>query len=237
MKRFTAGIIIFTTILSASGAFLSCSNGNGNSDGNQIDSTKLILEMEEKIKAEPMFELETSLGTMTIKLYEKTPKHRDNFSKLVKEKYFDGMRFHRVIDGFMIQAGDPNSKDTSMIDQWGYGGPQYTVPAEFVDEYHHKKGAIAAARKGDLANPMKASSGSQFYIVQSESGCSHLDGQYTVFGEVIDGLEIIDRIAAAPTDRMDRPYQDIMITAIRAIGPSCSLADSPITEADTTSEN
>ena len=182
------------------------------------DSTKLALEMERRLREEPEFEFVTSHGKMTIRLYGKTPLHRDNFAKLAAEGYYDGMRFHRVIEGFMIQGGDPYSRDTSMINSWGTGGPDYTIPAEFVSDYRHKKGAIAAARKGDMANPKKASSGSQFYIVQDEEGCSHLDGQYTVFGEVIDGLEVIDRIAAVATDRYDRPYEDVMIVSVKRIG-------------------
>jgi cyclophilin family peptidyl-prolyl cis-trans isomerase len=101
-----------------------------------------------------------------------------------------------------------------MINKWGTGGPEYTVPAEFVAEYHHKKGALAAARKGDLANPKKASSGSQFYIVHSPENCVHLDGQYSIFGEVVSGLEIIDKIATVDTDRYDRPYEDVIINAV-----------------------
>lgn len=104
------------------------------------------------------------------------------------------------------------------MSSWGMGGPGYTVPAEFVSEYRHKKGAIAAARKGDMANPRKASSGSQFYIVQDEMTCAQLDGSYTVYGEVYEGLEVIDRIAAVDTDRMDRPYEDVMIVSVRQIG-------------------
>ena len=142
--------------------------------------------METKMIQEPEFDIVTTHGTMRVKLYSKTPKHRDNFVKLVKENYYDGVRFHRVIEGFMIQTGDPYSRDTSMINRWGQGGPDYTVPAEFVNEYWHKKGALAAARKGDMANPTKASSGSQFYIVHDENACLHLDGQYSIFGEVID---------------------------------------------------
>jgi cyclophilin family peptidyl-prolyl cis-trans isomerase len=117
----------------------------------------------------------------------------------------------------MIQTGDPFSRDTALIDRWGMGGPDYTVPAEFVNEYWHKKGALAAARKGDMANPTKASSGSQFYIVHDENACLHLDGQYSIFGEVTEGLEVIDRIAAAPTDRYDRPYEDVIIETIRPV--------------------
>ncbi len=174
--------------------------------------------MERRLREEPEFEVVTSHGTMKLRLYSKTPKHRDNFVKLVADKYYDGMRFHRVIEGFMIQGGDPYSRDTAMIDRWGTGGPEYTVPAEFVEEYHHKKGAVAAARKGDMANPRKASSGSQFYIVQDEYGCSHLDGQYTVFGEIYEGLDVIDRIATVATDRYDRPYEDVMIVSVRKLG-------------------
>ena len=199
-------------------SFNSCSCNRGTKEVELDDSTKLALEMERKLREEPEFEMVTSHGTMKIRLYAGTPQHRENFVKLVKENYYDGMRFHRVIEGFMIQGGDPFSRDTSMVNSWGTGGPNYTIPAEFVSEYHHKKGAIAAARKGDMANPKKASSGSQFYIVQDEYGCSHLDGQYTIFGEVFEGLEVIDRIAAVATDRYDRPYEDVMIVSVKQIG-------------------
>ncbi len=177
-------------------------------------SAETQTEMENTQISEPVFDIVTSHGTMRVKLYSKTPKHRDNFVKLVKEKYYDGIRFHRVIEGFMIQTGDPFSRDTTMVDRWGQGGPDYTVPAEFVNEYWHKKGALAAARKGDMANPTKASSGSQFYIVHDENACLHLDGQYSIFGEVIDGLNVIDKIAVVPTDMYDRPYEDVIIQTI-----------------------
>ena len=173
--------------------------------------------MEIKKNETPEFDIVTTHGTMRVRLYDKTPLHRDNFVKLVSEKYYDGIRFHRVIEGFMIQTGDPYSRDTALINNWGKGGPDYTVPAEFVDEYHHKKGALAAARKGDVANPKKASSGSQFYIVHDPDNCAHLDGQYTIFGEVISGLAVIDKIATCDTDRYDRPYDDIIITAINPV--------------------
>ncbi len=176
----------------------------------QTDSTAMVQTQIE----EPMFDLVTNKGTMRIKLYNMTPKHRDNFTKLVKEHYYDGIRFHRVIEGFMIQAGDPYSRDTSKMDLWGQGGPDYTVPAEFVNQYWHKKGAIAAARRGDLANPTKASSGSQFYIVHDENACLHLDGQYTIFGEVVEGLDVIDEIAAVDVDLYDRPREDVFIEQI-----------------------
>ncbi|MBQ7812183.1 MAG: peptidylprolyl isomerase [Bacteroidales bacterium] len=199
-------------ILAAAMAVASCACRN---ESGQAAETQT--EMENIQIAEPEFDMVTSLGTMRIKLYSMTPKHRDNFVKLVKEKYYDGLRFHRVIEGFMIQGGDPYSRDTSKIDLWGQGGPDYTVPAEFVNQYWHKKGAIAAARKGDMANPTKASSGSQFYIVHDENNCLHLDGQYSIFGEVIEGLDVIDRIAAVPTDRYDRPYEDVMIISVTPV--------------------
>ena len=164
-----------------------------------------------QIPEEPIVKIETNFGTMRIKLYSKTPKHRDNFVKLVRSGYYDSTRFHRVIEGFMIQGGDPLSRDTSKIDLWGTGGPGYTVPAEIVREFYHKKGSVAAARKGDMANPTRSSSGSQFYIVQDEQNCYHLDGDYTVFGETIEGLDVIDKIAAVDTDRYDRPYEDVFI--------------------------
>lgn len=198
----------------------SCSCGNNNkgaADAELNDSTKTAIEMANKRIEEPVYEIKTTHGTMKVKLYSKTPKHRDNFAKLVSENYYDGIRFHRVIEGFMIQTGDPFSRDTAKINAWGTGGPDYTVPAEFVNEYWHKKGALAAARKGDLANPKKASSGSQFYIVHNENACLHLDGQYSIFGEVIEGLEVIDVIAAVATDPYDRPYEDVIIESIRPV--------------------
>ena len=198
----------------------SCSCGNNNkgaADAELNDSTKTAIEMANKRIEEPVYEIKTTHGTMKVKLYSKTPKHRDNFAKLVSENYYDGIRFHRVIEGFMIQTGDPFSRDTAKINAWGTGGPDYTVPAEFVNEYWHKKGALAAGRKGDLANPKKASSGSQFYIVHDENACLHLDGQYSIFGEVIEGLEVIDVIAAVATDPYDRPYEDVIIESIRPV--------------------
>ena len=213
MKRTLIGTIILSALVCA---FTSCSSCSGRrtAEDQLADSTKAALEMEKRMNAEPEVDIVTTHGTMRVKLYSKTPKHRDNFVKLVSEKYYDGIRFHRVIEGFMIQAGDPYSRDTSKIDLWGQGGPEYTVPAEFVSEYWHKKGALAAARKGDMANPKKASSGSQFYIVHDENACLHLDGQYSIFGEVTEGLEVIDKIASVDTDRYDRPYEDVIIKEI-----------------------
>jgi peptidyl-prolyl cis-trans isomerase B (cyclophilin B) len=188
---------------------------------------------------EPVYRIETNLGTIKVKLYEKTPLHRANFEKLVEEGVYDSLAFHRIIQGFMIQGGDvatgKNPADTSKYD--------YMVPAEFVPEYFHKKGALAAARMGDDVNPEKASSSTQFYIVQGHKftdeelfqiedrfghtfpdfqrgmykmlgGAPHLDGNYTVFGEVTEGLDVVDKIAAVPTDMYDRPRADVRIIRI-----------------------
>jgi peptidyl-prolyl cis-trans isomerase B (cyclophilin B) len=163
---------------------------------------------------EPLLNVRTSEGTITIKLYKDTPLHRDNFLKLAAEKFYDGVIFHRVIKGFMIQAGDPASKNPKPDARYGSGGPGYTVDAEFRPHHKHKKGALAAARQGDQVNPKKASSGSQFYIVENAATCAQLDGAYTVFGETVSGLEVIDKIAAAATDSADRPITDIFIITI-----------------------
>ena len=154
-------------------------------------------------------------GRFKVKLYADTPKHRENFAKLALEKYYDGTLFHRVIDGFMIQGGDPLTKDASNKARFGTGGPDYTIPAEFVPQHTHKKGALAAARRGDAVNPYKESSGSQFYLVQDEFGCSQLNGDYTVFGETIQGLDVIDKIAAVPTDSRNCPLQDVKIVTVK----------------------
>lgn len=189
---------LFTVFAAA--VLLSCNNNDKNEEN-----------MEQNPMDGPIVEMTTSKGTMKIKLYNATPKHRDNFLKLVKEGFYDGVKFHRVIDGFMIQGGDPLSKNDSLMNSWGTGGPGYTVAAEFVPEIHHCKGAIAAARMGDMANPRRASSGSQFYIVQSEDGCRHLDGQYTVYGQVVEGMDVIDSISSVPTDFRDRPLEPVVI--------------------------
>ena len=188
----------------------------------------------------PIVELTTAYGTMELQLYASTPKHRDNFVILGKQGYYDSLLFHRVINNFMIQGGDPASKGAAPNVLLGNGGPGYTIPAEFVDSLIHLKGALAAARQGDGVNPQKASSGSQFYIVQgqpvklnmlqqmqartgqkyteaqqeayaTQGGTPHLDGSYTVFGRVILGLEVIDKIAALQTAG-SRPVKDVVMT-------------------------
>lgn len=182
------------------------------------EARQKTIAIEEKIKLladEPVFVIETSLGTIKVKLYKKTPLHRANFEKLALGGYYDGLLFHRVIDGFMIQGGDPLTKDPDKVDLYGTGGPEYTIPAEFIPEYKHKKGALAAARRGDAANPMKESSGSQFYLVQSPEACAALDGDYTVYGETIEGLDVIDKIAAVPTNRKGLPANPVKIISVK----------------------
>lgn len=193
-----------------------------------------------------LISMETNHGSMTVRLYDGTPKHRDNFIKLAEQGYYDGLLFHRVIDGFMIQGGDPNSKNARPGSRLGSGGPGYTVPAEFTEEYAHVKGALAAARTGGPSNPKKASSGSQFYIVHGQKatadvlenmemrksmkyteetknayidkgGTPFLDQDYTVFGIVEKGLDIVDKIASVDTDGSDRPREDVKILKVRVI--------------------
>jgi len=188
--------------------------------------------------------IETTMGTMIVRLSDSTPLHRDNFLKLVKAHYYDSLLFHRVIQNFMIQGGDPNSKNAKPGDRLGDGGPEYRIPAEFRESLFHKKGVIAAARD---ANPEKASSGSQFYITQGRvftdagldsaerrsqhkipedqrqvyktlGGVPHLDQGYTVFGEVVKGLDVLDKIAAVPTSKgqdHDRPLTDVRIVKVK----------------------
>ena len=168
-----------------------------------------------QLPEEPVFDIVTTMGTIRVKLYKDTPKHRDNFTKLALEHFYDGVQFHRVVDGFIIQGGDPYTRDTSRVEEWGEGGPGYNIDAEILPEHTHKKGALAAARRGDLANPKKESHGSQFYLVQNADACKHLDGEYTVFGETVGGLGVIDRIARISTDRKGKPTYPIFITRIQ----------------------
>ena len=184
--------------------------------------------------------ISTTFGDIKIELFNETPRHRDNFIKLAEEGFYDQTLFHRVINGFMIQGGDPTSRNAPAGQQLGMGDPGYTLPAEFVSTLIHQKGALAAARQGDHVNPNKESSGSQFYIVQGRvfsheeldmfeqrlgrtftaeqrrvyttyGGTPHLDGGYTVFGMVVEGLAIVDSIAAVAVDPASRPIEDIRI--------------------------
>ena len=180
--------------------------------------------------------ISTDFGDMVFELYDCTPKHKENFLKLVKEGFYDDLLFHRVIDGFMIQGGDPDSKDAKPGTNLGGGGPGYLIDAEIGAP--HFKGTLAAARTGDFSNPERKSSGSQFYIVQGTpqnelslssiekrfnfkynpaqvkkykevGGTPSLDNQYTVFGEIVSGMDVIDKIASQPTGAADRPVKDI----------------------------
>lgn len=193
--------------------------------------------------------IETRLGDIVVRLYDETPIHRDNFVKLVKEGYYDGTLFHRVIRNFMIQGGDPNSKGAAADAELGTGSPDYTLEAEIREGLYHKRGALAAARKGDEVNPERRSSGSQFYIVWGRTysprqmeflqermqlehpetggltekqrevystvgGTPHLDGQYTVFGEVEEGLDVVEKIQNEQTGLGDRPVEDIPVRMV-----------------------
>lgn len=188
----------------------------------------------------------TSKGEIVVKLYDETPKHRSNFIKLVQESFYDSTIFHRVIDDFMIQGGDPKSKPSSNSRGIGNGGPGYTLSNEINKKFIHKKGALAAARQEDNINPTRRSSGSQFYIVEGSiyprkymskfegkngmkyteeqlkayetvGGTPHLDAQYTVFGEVIQGIRVVEEIAKAKTARGDRPVEDIFIIKMELV--------------------
>lgn len=191
--------------------------------------------------------LETNKGKMKCILYNETPMHAENFIELASKGFYDGLLFHRVINGFMIQTGDPGSRDAKKGAMLGFGDSGYTIPGEFHPDLYHRKGVLAAARQGDHVNPGRESNGSQFYIVQGQiiseeqlnameeggghipftqeqkmyytslGGTPHLDYAYTVFGEVTEGLEIIDRIASVQTDGNDRPLEDVKIISISVL--------------------
>ncbi len=155
---------------------------------------------------EKIIEIKTAFGNMYMWLYKQTPLHRANFLKLTEQGYFDSITFHRVIENFMIQGGDPNTLDDDSTND-GQGGPGYTIDAEFVDSLKHDYGAVGAARTN---NPQKASSGSQFYIVENDSGAHHLDKGYTVFGKVFSGIDVAVIIAKQPKKASNnRPYKAI----------------------------
>lgn len=289
---FAAFIMMFASCGSASGSNEKVADGSDSIKNQQTNKMQQTDTSSVKVK------VETTLGNFTVLLYGDTPLHRDNFVKLVKEGYYNGTLFHRVINEFMVQAGDPDSKTAKPGQQLGAGGPGYTIPAEIVYPRHfHKRGALAAARQGDQVNPMKESSGSQFYIVtgkkvtdaemaqlenyarntamqnyfnnlvmknqdeiarlrqnndreglgklqekliaeteahftdstelvtpemkqayKSVGGTPHLDNAYTVFGEVIDGMETVDKIEKVQTDRSDRPKEDVKIIKMEIVG-------------------
>lgn len=185
---------------------------------------------------EKMVKIQTDFGTIELKLYNSTPLHRDNFIKLIKEGYYEDLLFHRIIPGFMIQGGDPDSKNSPPGLMLGQGGPGYLIDPEIREP--HYSGALAAARTGDSVNPGRKSSGSQFYIVEGnmvsepmlrqiekkfgiqyspeqiqkyieKGGAPFLDGQYSVFGEVVKGMDVVRMIIQQPRDQYDRPFQNI----------------------------
>ncbi len=190
--------------------------------------------------------ISTSAGDMRIKLYDETPQHRDNFVKLVESGFYDGLLFHRVIKDFMVQTGDPDSRNAKADAILGNGSTDYTISAEFSSSLFHKKGVLSAARTPDAQNPNQESSGSQFFIVtgkkydakaletlaktkglnlteeqkqayQSIGGTPHLDGNYSVFGEITEGLDILEKIAAAEKGNNNRPKEDIKIKNIKMV--------------------
>ncbi|WP_020527406.1 peptidylprolyl isomerase [Flexithrix dorotheae] len=159
-------------------------------------------------KKSQIAKIATNYGSIHLILFDDTPKHRDNFSSLAKEQYYDSTKFHRVLVDFMIQGGDPNTRPGNE-GKVGSGGPGYLIDAEILDKYVHDKGMLAAARQGDFMNPERKSSGSQFYIVQNNEGAHHLDGKYTIFGEVIKGIDIVDEIANQEVGKKGVPVEDI----------------------------
>ena len=196
---------------------------------------------------ETLVQIDTDMGKIKVKLFNDTPQHRDNFIKNVKEKRYDGLLFHRVIKQFMIQGGDINSKDAPIEQHLGDGDPGYTIPAEIIyPKYFHKRGMLCAARTSDEENPERASSGTQFYIVTGkfytemeldkmekndnktftpeerqaymlEGGTPHLDNKYTVFGEVVSGMKVVDKIQFVETNESDRPLKNIKIKTMTIV--------------------
>lgn len=291
MKRKTIISIasIGVVAMIATAAFATSSTGGQEPQTKEMNTAA----PQSEIPSGPTLDVATTAGDIKIRLYDDTPQHRDNFLKLAKEGYYDGVLFHRVINDFMVQTGDPESKDAQPGAMLGSGGPGYTIPAEIVyPKHYHKYGALAAARTGDEMNPERKSSGSQFYIVtgkkylpqqlsrmeemsvqkqlqsyfmelqrqnmdairqlrlakdsvglenlrqelikQTEAnvkpvtmteeqvrdyttigGTPHLDGQYTVFGEVLEGMDVVEKIQKAETDGRDRPVEDIRIISIK----------------------
>lgn len=238
MKRI---LMIYTLVL------LSCVTTRAQNDNKENKKASMQKTAKSSQKASkdsaPLVLISTSMGDITVKLYDATPKHRDNFLKLAKENFYDSLLFHRVISGFMIQGGDPLSKNAEPGVMLGNGDNGYTIPAEFVDSIYHKKGALAAAR---TPNPEKASSGCQFYIVQGQvitpeqvsslemqrglklnetqkqiyttvGGAPWLDGEYTVFGEVVEGLDVLDKIASVKTATGDRPIENVYILKMKVL--------------------
>ena len=215
----------------------------------------LSMQSQSRKQKATLVKIYTTEGKITVRLYDDTPLHKANFLRLVEQKTYEGLLFHRVIKEFMIQGGDPQSRGADSLQILGGGSLGYTVKAEILfPKYYHKRGALAAARTGDAANPLRESSASQFYIVTGKSfsdadldmfekrlskvadtqgdfkyseeqrrvyktfgGAPHLDGSSTVFGEVVDGFDVVDKIENVPTRRGDRPRKDIVITRMKVV--------------------
>jgi cyclophilin family peptidyl-prolyl cis-trans isomerase len=163
-------------------------------------------------KKDEVVTVNTSLGVFRLILFSDTPLHRANFLQKAKSGFYNGTTFHRVIPQFMVQGGDPNSKDDEPSNDGQGPANEPTIAAELAAGHRHDYGAVAAARQGDFVNPQRASSSSQFYVVENHQGTHFLDGQYTVFGQVIQGQDVIDKIAALPKDGRDRPLTDLRMT-------------------------
>lgn len=294
-KKILSGVAIgaaVALIASAAFAFAGKADAINQSD---IVNTETKQVPENVVPEGPTLDIQTTAGPIRIRLYDDTPQHRDNFLKLAEEGFYDGVLFHRVINDFMVQTGDPESKDAKPGQVLGSGGPGYTIPAEIeYPKHYHKYGALAAARTGDEMNPERRSSGSQFYIVTgkkyipqqlsrmeemavqkqlqayfmqlqrenidtikqlrlandtvglenlrqrfiketeanvkpqtmteehvrdytNKGGTPHLDGQYTVFGEVLDGMNVVEKIQNVATDGRDRPLEDIKILSLKVV--------------------
>jgi cyclophilin family peptidyl-prolyl cis-trans isomerase len=194
-------LLLFSLVAIFLGFYACKKDNNSPSNPNPGDTTK-------KDTIEQIIELKTSFGTMYMWLNKETPLHRANFIKLTDSGFFDSTTFHRIIPGFVIQGGDPLTKDADPAND-GNGGPGYTVPAEINSQFKHDFGAIGAARLPDNVNPQRESSGSQFYIVVGASGQHSLDGAYTVFGKVISGMNVATTIMNQPRGAKDRPTTDI----------------------------
>lgn len=290
-KNLLRGVILSAAVAFVASASIAAGVDDADNDNPNISQTEMAGDAD-TIPAGTTLEIKTSLGNIKILLYDDTPQHRDNFLKLAKDGFYNGVLFHRVIDGFMVQTGDPDSKTAPKGAMLGSGTPGYTIPAEIVyPKHYHKYGTLAAARTGDQMNPQRESSGSQFYIVtgkkynlptlqrmqemsvqkqlqdyfmklqrenmdsiralrlakdsvglenlrlelirqteanvkptvmtdemlndyQSVGGTPHLDDQYTVFGEVVEGMDVVEKIQKAETDAHDRPLEDIKILSV-----------------------
>ncbi|MDE3057608.1 MAG: peptidylprolyl isomerase [Bacteroidota bacterium] len=211
MVRSYAGKI-FYAVLCAALIVTAAANSQSAKKLKSTKAKKIVTNTETKKTkdAKGLVVIETTMGNITIQLFDdKAPKHAANFRKLAREGFYNGTTFHRVIPGFMIQGGDPNSKDNDRSND-GMGGPGYTIEAEIG--MPHDRGVVGAARQGDAVNPERRSNGSQFYITVAPA--HFLDGQYTVFGKVVDGMDVADKIVAVPRDQRDNPLTPVVMKKV-----------------------